>query len=395
MALDLGGGALPPPPAAAPAASHLWRYDSPLLRHLSSTTEPEAAAPPLPPYQRLKARAAAAEAAEGAAVELPRGELTHFKSLLRHFQQSGTVKDQALALYVNSKVRRQCCMQRGLHERPGGKQRRARCGTAAMRCRPCAAACSAVVAMDGCITPSWTLHHMSALRHPSLQLYAEAMPQFQLWLLAGMDEELRVALRHLKVRCWAAGAAVLAGAAAASTDSWVAYAAAQQATVPAAQSGLRRLVAASCPLSAHRARRRGRAARRRCSLTLPSLYLSGTWGTSRRTGRGGGHLQYPAPALPCACACARAPAVPPCVCTTLVCGLRSHGPAPSWAPPHIPSCPSPLLLCAPHRDMVQTVDMRNPWQWFPTARALQRRCAARGACAAATRCPRLPLHASQ
>lgn len=32
-----------------------------------------------------------------------------------------------------------------------------------------------------------------------------------------------------------------------------------------------------------------------------------------------------------------------------------------------------LLHVAQCRDMIQTVDLRNPHQWFPVARALQRR----------------------
>ncbi|PRW56167.1 ATP-dependent RNA helicase mitochondrial [Chlorella sorokiniana] len=126
------------PPPVAPA-SPLWRYDSPLLRHLSSLAEPEASGPTLPPYEQLKYRAAAAVKLGGASgvaqplVTLSAGQRTHFNGLLRKFQLSGAVKDQALALYVNSK------------------------------------------------------------------LYAEAMPQFQEWLLAGMDGQLRDALMSMQV----------------------------------------------------------------------------------------------------------------------------------------------------------------------------------------------------
>lgn len=67
--------------------------------------------PALSPYEQLKYRAAAAVklgGASGAAqplVALAPGERTHFNNVLRNFQLSGAVKDQALALYVNSKVR--------------------------------------------------------------------------------------------------------------------------------------------------------------------------------------------------------------------------------------------------------------------------------------------------
>ena len=62
----------------------------------------------LPPYEQLKARAAAAEAAEGGsagpAVELTAGEQDRFRALIRTFASSADVKDQALALYVNAKL---------------------------------------------------------------------------------------------------------------------------------------------------------------------------------------------------------------------------------------------------------------------------------------------------
>ncbi|KAL4457773.1 hypothetical protein ABPG75_012638 [Micractinium tetrahymenae] len=139
-----GGGSavcLPCLPAA-PAATPLWRLDSPLLRHLSSSAvaaasqaaeaadaaAAAAAGPALPPYQQLQARAAAG----GEPLALPPGERARFDALLRNFQLSGSVKDQALALYVNSK------------------------------------------------------------------LYAEAVPQFQEFLLAAMDGELRAGLLQLQ-----------------------------------------------------------------------------------------------------------------------------------------------------------------------------------------------------
>eukprot|EP00887_Chlorella_sp_A99_P002877 scaffold6.g2877.t1 len=59
---------------------------------------------PLPPYQQLQARAAAAESAGGAAVELTAGEHERFHALMRSFESSADVKDQALALYVNAKL---------------------------------------------------------------------------------------------------------------------------------------------------------------------------------------------------------------------------------------------------------------------------------------------------
>ncbi|KAI7846490.1 hypothetical protein COHA_000025 [Chlorella ohadii] len=103
--------------------------------------EPQASPAPgaaLPPYEQLKYRAAAAVklgGTSGAAqplVALSAGQRSHFDRLLLNFQLSGSVKDQALALYVNSK------------------------------------------------------------------LYAEAVPQFHEWLLAGMDGQLRDALMGLQ-----------------------------------------------------------------------------------------------------------------------------------------------------------------------------------------------------
>lgn len=108
---------LPPPcgspPPAAPAASPLWRYPSPLLRHLHTTAAAaaeaaaECAPAALPPYELLQQRAAAAQRGGGEAqplLVLQPGEQAHFKRLLRSFKTSGAVRDQALALYVNSKV---------------------------------------------------------------------------------------------------------------------------------------------------------------------------------------------------------------------------------------------------------------------------------------------------
>lgn len=104
-----GGGSLACLPAA-PAATPLWRLDSPLLRHLSSSAASQAAeaaaaaaaaaGPVLPQYEQLQARAAAG----GKPLALQPNEQARFDALLRNFQLSGSVKDQALALYVNSKV---------------------------------------------------------------------------------------------------------------------------------------------------------------------------------------------------------------------------------------------------------------------------------------------------
>lgn len=59
----------------------------------------------LPDYGELRQRAAAVEARPDLQLELLPGELEHFKATLRHFQHSAAVKDQALGLYVNAKVR--------------------------------------------------------------------------------------------------------------------------------------------------------------------------------------------------------------------------------------------------------------------------------------------------
>lgn len=100
------GGSLPP---AAPAAGQLWRYDSPLLRHLSTAPEAAAVGPELPSYEQLQQRAAAAQRGDGGEaqplLQLAPGEAAYVEGLLRNFKNSGAVKDQALALYVNSKVR--------------------------------------------------------------------------------------------------------------------------------------------------------------------------------------------------------------------------------------------------------------------------------------------------
>ncbi|KAL4858025.1 DExH-box ATP-dependent RNA helicase DExH18 [Chlorella vulgaris] len=99
---SVGGGGLP-----AAASSHLWRYDSPLLRHLNTAAaEPAADGPALPPYEQVKQRAAAAADLQPL-LELRGAERTQFDALIRKFQHSGAVKDQALALYVNSKLYRQ------------------------------------------------------------------------------------------------------------------------------------------------------------------------------------------------------------------------------------------------------------------------------------------------
>lgn len=104
-------------------ASPLWRLESPLLRHLSTSgafhaasaaaSQPNAApAPPLPPYEAIKARAAAVEASEGArepAVSLTPSEADRFHRLLRSYEASADAKDQALALYVNSKLYVEAC----------------------------------------------------------------------------------------------------------------------------------------------------------------------------------------------------------------------------------------------------------------------------------------------
>lgn len=105
------GGCGPCAETPTPACSRLWRLPSPLLRHLHGSAGAQAAAEtppladlPLPPYQQLQARAAAAESAGGAAVELTAGEHERFHALMRSFESSADVKDQALALYVNAKL---------------------------------------------------------------------------------------------------------------------------------------------------------------------------------------------------------------------------------------------------------------------------------------------------
>jgi hypothetical protein len=65
--------------------------------------------PALPDYEQLNEKAAAAQrGGEGEAavplLRLRRSEQAHFDALMRNFQLAGAVKDQSLALYVNSKV---------------------------------------------------------------------------------------------------------------------------------------------------------------------------------------------------------------------------------------------------------------------------------------------------
>ena len=97
------------PPPASPAAWHAPRPMHSALPPLLSLPQ-ASSGPTLPPYEQLKYRAAAAVklgGASGAAqplVALNAGERSHFDHLLRNFQLSGAVKDQALALYVNSRV---------------------------------------------------------------------------------------------------------------------------------------------------------------------------------------------------------------------------------------------------------------------------------------------------
>ena len=59
----------------------------------------------LPEYGLLKQRAHVAETVPEQQLELLPGELEHITRLLRHFQHSAAVKDQALGLYVNAKAR--------------------------------------------------------------------------------------------------------------------------------------------------------------------------------------------------------------------------------------------------------------------------------------------------
>jgi hypothetical protein len=67
-----------------------------------SSNDPE---PGLPPYEAVKQRAAAAQShCSDTPLQLGSGDRARFDALLRDFQRSGAVKDQALALYVNSKV---------------------------------------------------------------------------------------------------------------------------------------------------------------------------------------------------------------------------------------------------------------------------------------------------
>lgn len=125
------------PPPALPAAWHAPRLmHSPPVELMHSPLPPllslpqASSGPTLPPYEQLKYRAAAAVklgGASGAAqplVVLNSGERSHFDHLLRNFQLSGAVKDQALALYVNSRVslgsRSACSTRRLLHGVLGG-----------------------------------------------------------------------------------------------------------------------------------------------------------------------------------------------------------------------------------------------------------------------------------
>lgn len=131
-------------PVAGPSpGSQLWRHESPLLRHLSSsaavrqggaaaaaaTTAGSGGAAAMPPYEQLKAQAAAAAARSGGGgsdpkplLELLPGQQSQFDRLLFNFQVSGTVKDQALALYVNSKVGGGSCRCRtGAWQVPGSR----------------------------------------------------------------------------------------------------------------------------------------------------------------------------------------------------------------------------------------------------------------------------------
>jgi hypothetical protein len=66
--------------------------------------QPAADGPALPLYEQVKQRAAAAADLQPL-LDLRGAERTQFDALMRNFQHSGAVKDQALALYVNSKVR--------------------------------------------------------------------------------------------------------------------------------------------------------------------------------------------------------------------------------------------------------------------------------------------------
>lgn len=223
-----GSAACLPCLPAAPAVTPLWRLDSPLLRHLSSSAAvaasqaagaaAAAAIPALPQYEQLQARAAAGSKP----LALRRNEQAHFDALLRNFHLSGSVKDQALALYVNSKVGAAAGSFWTARARmPVGMYNR---GPASTRTHCCACLEHALhmhtaqKMHPGSGQPAFPLRRHEVSRHLAspaavtpphprpvpvpalpLQLYAEAVPKFQEFLLAAMDSDLRAALLQLEV----------------------------------------------------------------------------------------------------------------------------------------------------------------------------------------------------
>lgn len=131
----------------------------------------------LPAYDAIKQRAAAVQSdGAGPPPRLLAGDRAHLEALLRDFKRSGVVKDQALALYVNNKVR------------PDSGHPDTSADTQASP----ADSGQRIARLQAC-------ELLRTRAHPTpSQLYAKAVGQFKDFLRDGMDAELGAALRTLR-----------------------------------------------------------------------------------------------------------------------------------------------------------------------------------------------------
>lgn len=162
----------------------------------------DSALPPLPPYELLEQRAGSA-ADGGQPLLKMEGGKRRFKALMYNFQNSGAVKNQALALYVNNQVSPASL----IHARNSCPIRRC----AAKCCNhivPAAAGAPHtlqslpffVAACPLAAVQVSTSHTFLPLRLPLLQLFKRAFLEFKEFLVAAMDEQLWRCLGQLQPR---------------------------------------------------------------------------------------------------------------------------------------------------------------------------------------------------
>lgn len=138
----------------------------------------------LPDYGELKQRALSARQSPELQLQLLPGEQEHFQNVMRHFQQSAAVKDQALGLYVNSKV------WHGMRLPPRRHQ--------AQSCRKQWATLPAVLLANTIQAPgpNTSLPYVPPPPHlfSWLQLFKQAVQEFEKFLVRGMLPALRDAV---------------------------------------------------------------------------------------------------------------------------------------------------------------------------------------------------------